>query len=80
MVDDNDPGYHVDRVAQVNQQIVVCPDNGLITWTWRLHAGAQAHEITWRPTRFSMTFHGRDVLADALRAVLLVTWLQPSRR
>jgi S-adenosyl-L-methionine hydrolase (adenosine-forming) len=61
-----DPGVGTDRrliVAQINEQLVVCPDNGLVTWSWRLHPGGQAHEITWRPDKFSATFHGRDVLA-----------------
>jgi len=33
-----DPGVGTDRgilVAEICQQIVVCPDNGLITWAWR---------------------------------------------
>src|SRR5690349_14732556 len=33
-----DPGVGTDRrmiVAQVKDQFVVCPDNGLITWSWR---------------------------------------------
>src|SRR5262249_54569518 len=62
-----DPGVGSDRrliIAQVNRQYVVCPDNGLVTWSWRRHASdAEAHEITWRPERSSATFHGRDILA-----------------
>jgi S-adenosylmethionine hydrolase len=61
-----DPGVGTDRrllLVKINGQIVVCPDNGLITWTWRSHPPGNAHEITWRPTKFSATFHGRDVLA-----------------
>jgi S-adenosyl-L-methionine hydrolase (adenosine-forming) len=64
-----DPGVGTDRrilVAEVNGQTVVCPDNGLITWAWRLHPGGRAHELTWHPTRPpSPTFHGRDVMAPA---------------
>jgi len=33
-----DPGVGTNRrilIAQINQQRVVCPDNGLITWAWR---------------------------------------------
>ena len=33
-----DPGVGTDRrilVAEINQQTIVCPDNGLITWAWR---------------------------------------------
>jgi S-adenosyl-L-methionine hydrolase (adenosine-forming) len=62
-----DPGVGSDRrllVARVNEQLIVAPDNGLITWPWRMHGGGEAHELTWRPTRTpSHTFHGRDILA-----------------
>src|SRR5205823_4223331 len=62
-----DPGVGTDRrliVARLNGQFIVCPDNGLITWSWRLHGPGEAHEITWTPDReFSSTFHGRDILA-----------------
>ena len=64
-----DPGVGTDRrilVAEVNGQTVVCPDNGLVTWTWRLHPGGCASELTWRPARPpSATFHGRDIMAPA---------------
>lgn len=61
-----DPGVGSDRrllLAVIRDQIIVCPDNGLITWAWRRNGGMQAHEIIWRPARPSRTFHGRDVLA-----------------
>ncbi|MGH7176337.1 MAG: SAM hydrolase/SAM-dependent halogenase family protein, partial [Tepidisphaeraceae bacterium] len=61
-----DPGVGTNRrliIAQINGQLIVCPDNGLVTWSWRLHPGARALEITWRPARASNTFHGRDILA-----------------
>ncbi len=61
-----DPGVGTDRrliVAQVKQQTIVCPDNGLITWSWRVHGGGNVREITWRPRESSATFHGRDVMA-----------------
>jgi S-adenosylmethionine hydrolase len=61
-----DPGVGTDRrliVAQVKGQLIVCPDNGLITWTARLHGQPSVHEITWRAEKTSATFHGRDVLA-----------------
>ena len=67
-----DPGVGTDRrilIVRINRQLVVCPDNGLITWAWRLHARrngrnrAQAYELTWRPKQSSHTFHGRDVMA-----------------
>jgi S-adenosylmethionine hydrolase len=70
-----DPGVGTDRrilVVEINQQLVVCPDNGLITWAWKLHGIGKpdlqvrvprAYELTWRPTNSSNTFHGRDVMA-----------------
>jgi S-adenosyl-L-methionine hydrolase (adenosine-forming) len=61
-----DPSVGTDRrliIAQINGQSIVSPDNGLITWSWRLHGGGDVHEITWRPKKLSWTFHGRDVMA-----------------
>lgn len=64
-----DPGVGSDRrllIAEVNEQLIICPDNGLLTWPWRMHGGGAAHELTWRPVRASShTFHGRDILAPA---------------
>jgi len=62
-----DPGVGTSRrilIAQIAQSLIVCPDNGLLTWTWRRRSPGKAHEITWRPTgSFSDTFHGRDIMA-----------------
>ena len=63
-----DPGVGTERrliVALVGRSVVVCPDNGLITWAWRRHPRPEpkAFEITWRPPACSHTFHGRDVMA-----------------
>jgi len=63
-----DPGVGTDRrilVARINDQSVVCPDNGLITWAWRRLGQGQAFELTWRPQQSSSTFHGRDIMAPA---------------
>jgi hypothetical protein len=63
-----DPGVGTDRrilVVEINKQIVICPDNGLITWAWRRLPGAKANELKWRPVRHSFTFHGRDILGPA---------------
>lgn len=63
-----DPGVGTDRrllVTELNNQLIVCPDNGLITWSWRRLGPGKVHELTWRPTRLSSTFHGRDVMAPA---------------
>jgi S-adenosylmethionine hydrolase len=61
-----DPGVGTDRkilIAEINRQLVVCPDNGLITWAWRHHQPARTYEVTWRPKSSSTTFHGRDIMA-----------------
>jgi S-adenosylmethionine hydrolase len=62
-----DPGVGSSRrglIVLVNEQLVVCPDNGLITWAKRRYPGDfKAYEITWRPKWSSRTFHGRDWFA-----------------
>jgi S-adenosylmethionine hydrolase len=63
-----DPGVGTQRkllLAQIRGQTVICPDNGLITWGWRRWKPARARELTWRPRKFSGTFHGRDIMAPA---------------
>ena len=61
-----DPGVGTQRrliVAKIKDSVIVCPDNGLITWAWRLHSSPTARHLTWRPARYSNTFHGRDIMA-----------------
>ena len=64
-----DPGVGSPRrllVAQINRQLVLAPDNGLITWPLRRLPHDRTHELTWRSTKVpSHTFHGRDILAPA---------------
>ncbi len=63
-----DPGVGSHRkllVATIAKQTIICPDNGLITWAWRLRGGGKGFELTWRPSSFSNTFHGRDIMAPA---------------
>lgn len=64
-----DPGVGSARrilVAEVRSQIVICPDNGLITWPIRCHPDStRTYELTWRPAASSHVFHGRDVMAPA---------------
>jgi len=69
-----DPGVGTDRrilVVELKDQVVICPDNGLITWALRRHAGARTHALRWRPKTSSNTFHGRDIMAPA--AAMLAT-------
>ena len=61
-----DPGVGTSRrilIVKIHGQIVVCPDNGLITWAWRRLGAGQVHELTWKPAVSSSTFHGRDIMA-----------------
>jgi len=62
-----DPGVGSDRkllIANVNEQIILAPDNGLITWAYERFSDVSTHELLWRPTQEpSATFHGRDILA-----------------
>ncbi len=60
-----DPGVGTRRrmlVVRVKGQFVVCPDNGLITWTWRRHRGSRAYAIRRSFPAASSTFHGRDIM------------------
>jgi hypothetical protein len=50
-------------IAEINGAIVVCPDNGLITWAWRRYRSSHTTELIWRPAKASSTFHGRDIMA-----------------
>ena len=61
-----DPGVGTRRrilIIKINGQRVICPDNGMITWAWRMHPEAKAYQLTWMPEHFSATFHGRDIMA-----------------
>jgi len=63
-----DPGVGTRRrilVVEIAQQLVVCPDNGLINWAWKRRGPGRAHRLTWRPKNASNTFHGRDIIAPA---------------
>jgi S-adenosyl-L-methionine hydrolase (adenosine-forming) len=75
-----DPGVGTDRrilIVEINQQTVVCPDNGLITWAWRRLGAARAYELTWRPPETSSTFHGRDIMAPVAAMLACGTWIMP---
>ena len=75
-----DPGVGTERrilVVRLNRSLIICPDNGLITWAIRRHSGAAFFELQWRPPHASHTFHGRDIMAPA--AAMLATGRPPSR-
>jgi len=78
-----DPGVGSSRrilVVSIADQLVLCPDNGLITWAWRRSPPGTAHELTWRPPRSSSTFHGRDVMAPAAGMLAAGAGLKPIAR
>jgi S-adenosylmethionine hydrolase len=61
-----DPGVGGNRkllICMIAGQTVVCPDNGLVTWSFRRLGQAKTLELTWRPAHSSSTFHGRDIMA-----------------
>lgn len=61
-----DPTVGSDRralIVRIHQQLIVCPDNGLITWATRRLGPFEAFQITWKPQPTSPTFHGRDLFA-----------------
>jgi S-adenosylmethionine hydrolase len=61
-----DPAVGSDRrplIVRIHQQLIVCPDNGLVTWAERRWGGSEAFEIIWKPPTQSSTFHGRDLFA-----------------
>jgi hypothetical protein len=79
-----DPGVGSPRrllLAKVRGQYIVCPDNGLLTWTVRCHPLQSCGEILWRPPQASATFAGRDVMAPfaakLIRSVAWKKWVRP---
>lgn len=66
-----DPGVGTERrplAVSIAGQVVVCPDNGLLTLLQREHPVDAAHVIEeprFRRSTPSATFHGRDLFAPA---------------
>ena len=61
-----DPGVGSHRhavVVDADERRFVGPDNGLFDVVMAHSAQVEVHEICWRPTGLSPTFHGRDVFA-----------------
>src|SRR5579863_5630271 len=47
-----DPGVGSRRrilIAQIRDQWMICPDNGLISWSWIRHGPGKISELLWRP-------------------------------
>src|ERR1700683_5328307 len=68
-----DPGVGTSRrilIVQIHGSIVVCPDNGLITWAWRRLGPGAASELIWRPPHLGgATIHRRRPLGSRAQAV-----------
>ena len=67
-----DPGVGTDRrilVAEINRQMIVCPDNGLITWSLAAAQGRASCATNSHGglQRSSDTFHGRDIIGTSSR-------------
>ena len=61
-----DPGVGTDRLpaaVEVDGRWLVGPDNGVFEPSLRRAAASAAWHITWRPSRLSASFHGRDLFA-----------------
>jgi S-adenosylmethionine hydrolase len=61
-----DPGVGTERlpvVLQADGRWYVGPDNGLLAVVARRATRTRVWEITWRPARLSVSFHGRDLFA-----------------
>lgn len=67
-----DPGVGTDRralVVRADSRWYVGPDNGLFSILIRRAVDVQVFEITWRPDRISISFHGRDLFAPVAAAI-----------
>ena len=68
-----DPGVGSQRralVVESGRRILVGPDNGLLSFSWRKNETARVFSITPGETNISPSFHGRDLFAPALANML----------
>jgi len=65
VVDPGVGGARAPLVIEADGRLYVGPDNGLFELVLRRAGAAQIKEITWRPDKLSMSFHGRDLFAPA---------------
>ncbi len=63
VVDPGVGGPRLPLVVEAGGRMFVGPDNGLLALAARRAEAARAWRITWRPTRLSASFHGRDLFA-----------------
>lgn len=63
VVDPGVGGARAPVIVESDGRLYVGPDNGLFELVWRRGARPGCREITWRPSRLSASFHGRDLFA-----------------
>lgn len=67
-----DPGVGTDRdavIVHADGKWYVGPDNGLLSVVASRASDARTWRITWRPTRLSASFHGRDLFAPIAASI-----------
>lgn len=67
-----DPGVGGTRrpvMLKADGRWYVGPDNGLFELVRRRATGYECHEIRWRPSQLSASFHGRDLFAPVAAAL-----------
>jgi hypothetical protein len=72
-----DPGVGTGRriiIAKIAGQMIVCPDNGLVTWVHRRRGRMSVAALAKLPSGISNTFHGRDVMAPLAAELAMGQW------
>jgi S-adenosyl-L-methionine hydrolase (adenosine-forming) len=81
-----DPGVGTPRrliAGQINNRLFVCPDNGLITWTWLRHSPATAPETAiitppGKPRELAPWAPTRGEILPASGTASEITWRPPN--
>lgn len=72
-----DPGVGTARAAvivEADGRLFIGPDNGLFTLIARRASLTRTHEVLWRPTALSASFHGRDLFAPVAAMLARGEW------
>ena len=72
-----DPGVGSERlpvVLEADGKYYVGPDNGLLAVVAARALRCRAWRITWRPSRLSASFHGRDLFAPIAARIAIGDW------
>ena len=78
-----DPGVGTDRralVVEADGRWFIGPDNGLFALTVRRASTARVWEITWRPDKLSVSFHGRDLFAPVAAEIAAAGTFDDARK